>query len=86
MIVRLIVRVVLLQLMPLRMHDHGWKLQRKLARTAMSLDAVKKYHPLLEDVAAMLCESLRVDPGTFTHHIRLYVPLHLLIIFLTTVL
>ncbi|KAF9489452.1 cytochrome P450 [Pleurotus eryngii] len=59
------------KLMPLRMHDHGWKLQRKLARSAMSLDAVKRYHPLLEEVATMLSESLRVDPETFTHHIRL---------------
>ncbi|KAF4597561.1 hypothetical protein EYR40_008023 [Pleurotus pulmonarius] len=59
------------KIMPLRMHDHGWKLQRKLARIAMSLDAVKQYHPLLEDIAALLGESLRENPGTSTHHIRL---------------
>lgn len=61
------------KLMPLRMHDHGWKLQRKLSRTAMSLDAVKKYHPLLEDIAALLGESLREDPEAFGHHTRLAV-------------
>lgn len=59
--------------MPLRMHDHGWKLQRKLARVAMSLNAVKGYHPLLEDIAARLGESLREDPEAFFNHIRLYV-------------
>ena len=59
--------------MPLRMHDRGWKLQRKLARTAMSLDAVKQYYPLLEDLAALLSESLRENPEAFGVHIRLYV-------------
>ncbi|KDQ24402.1 hypothetical protein PLEOSDRAFT_170521 [Pleurotus ostreatus PC15] len=44
-------------LMPLCMHDHGWKLQRKLARSGMSLDAVKRSHSLLEDVAAMLTKQ-----------------------------
>ncbi|KAL4256021.1 cytochrome P450 monooxygenase [Pleurotus pulmonarius] len=59
--------------MPLRLHDRGWKLQRKLARTAMSPDAVKQYHPLLEDIAALLSESLRETPEAFGVHIRLAV-------------
>ncbi|KAF4597560.1 hypothetical protein EYR40_008022 [Pleurotus pulmonarius] len=71
--------------MPLRLHDRGWKLQRKLARTAMSPDAVKQYHPLLEDIAALLSESLRETPEAFGVHIRLFVLPSFFMHYLTTV-
>lgn len=59
--------------MPLRPHDSLWKLQRKIARLALSPEAVKKYHLVQEDAAALLNKSLCDDPEAFCDQIRLYV-------------
>lgn len=57
--------------MPLRPYDSLWKLQRKIARFALSPEAVKKYHLVQEDAAALLSQSLCDDPEAFCDQIRL---------------
>ncbi|KAF8885234.1 cytochrome P450 [Gymnopilus junonius] len=57
--------------MPLLQYDDKWRLQRKLARTALSGDAVKKYHGVQSHVAALMCNSFLTDPAHFRDHTRL---------------
>ncbi|KAL4262828.1 cytochrome P450 family protein [Pleurotus pulmonarius] len=57
--------------MPLRPYDSLWKLQRKIAHVALSPEAVKKYHLVQEDAAALLNKSLCDDPKAFCDQIRL---------------
>lgn len=57
--------------MPLLQYDHQWRLQRKLARTALSPDAVKKYHHIQAKLAALMCQSFLENPVKFRDHIRL---------------
>ncbi|KAF7432586.1 hypothetical protein PC9H_004528 [Pleurotus ostreatus] len=56
---------------PLLPCDDVWKLHRKLARTALSPDAIKKYHIVQEDIAALLNKSLCDDPDDFRQTFRL---------------
>ncbi|KDQ29819.1 hypothetical protein PLEOSDRAFT_1039344 [Pleurotus ostreatus PC15] len=56
---------------PLLPCDDVWKLHRKLARTALSPDAIKKYHIVQEDIAALLNKSLCDDPDDFRQNFRL---------------
>ncbi|KAF4601638.1 hypothetical protein EYR40_004837 [Pleurotus pulmonarius] len=56
---------------PLLPCDDVWKLHRKLARTALNPDAIKKYHVVQEDIAALLNKSLCDDPNDFRESFRL---------------
>ncbi|KAJ3927488.1 MAG: cytochrome P450 [Lentinula lateritia] len=57
--------------MPLLQHNDTWRLQRKLAKTALNNDAVKEYEDTQAEVAALMCLSLLTDPTHFREHIRL---------------
>lgn len=57
--------------MPLQQYDEKWRLQRKLARTALSSDAVKKYYDVQVQAAAVMCQSFLTDPSHFRDHVRL---------------
>ncbi|KAJ3807552.1 cytochrome P450 [Lentinula aff. lateritia] len=57
--------------MPLLQHNDTWRLQRKLAKTALNNDAVKEYEDTQTEVAALMCLSLLTDPKHFREHIRL---------------
>ena len=48
-------------------------MQRKLAHNALSPGAVKKYHIIQEDLAALLSKLMLEDPQGFFDHIRLSV-------------
>ncbi|KAF5388377.1 hypothetical protein D9615_000792 [Tricholomella constricta] len=57
--------------MPLQPYGDGWREQRKVAHTALSLTAVKQYHKLQEDLAMSLCESIIQNPADFFSQVRL---------------
>ena len=46
-------------------------MQRKLAHSALSPAAVKKYYTIQEDLAAILAKQLIDSPEDFFDHIRL---------------
>jgi cytochrome P450 len=48
-----------------------WREHRKLARMALSPDAVKKYHKAQEDIVAMFISSLLEQPADFASQLRL---------------
>ncbi|ESK91872.1 cytochrome p450 [Moniliophthora roreri MCA 2997] len=47
-----------------------WREHRKLAHVSLNATAVKRYHPLQEDIAATLCRELLDDPKNFYEHAR----------------
>ncbi|TFY62807.1 hypothetical protein EVG20_g6561 [Dentipellis fragilis] len=57
--------------MPLMMNDPKFRMHRKLMHAALNADAVKKYHAIQEDVAALLCRSMLDDPDNFIANVRL---------------
>ena len=57
--------------MPLQQYDEKWRLQRKLARTALGSDAVKKYYDVQTQATAVMCQSFLMDPSHFRDHVRL---------------
>lgn len=63
------------QSMPLLPYGEEWRIQRKLAHSALSPSAVKKYYTIQEDLAAILGKQLLDNPEEFFDHIRLYASL-----------
>jgi cytochrome P450 len=57
--------------MPMLQYGSTWREHRKLARTALSPDAVKKYHKVQEDIVAMFVNSLLEQPADFVSQLRL---------------
>ena len=57
--------------MPLLPYDDEWRAQRKLAHHALSPRAVKQYHAVQEDLAALLCQSFLDAPEEFFSAVRL---------------
>ncbi|KII83625.1 hypothetical protein PLICRDRAFT_148005 [Plicaturopsis crispa FD-325 SS-3] len=47
-----------------------WAMHRKFARIALNPEAVKKYHPLQEDLATVLVKDIIATPEDFILHIR----------------
>lgn len=50
-----------------------WRLHRKLARVALSPEALKSYESGLMEIAAMMNRSFIESPAEFIDHVRLYV-------------
>ncbi|KAI0739410.1 cytochrome P450 [Daedaleopsis nitida] len=59
------------QSMPLLPYGEEWRIQRKLAHSALSPSAVRKYYTIQEDLAATLGKQLLDNPDDFFNHIRL---------------
>ncbi|KAI0928027.1 hypothetical protein AcW2_004170 [Taiwanofungus camphoratus] len=59
------------QCMPLLPYGDEWRAQRKLAHVVLNPAAVKTYHVVQEDVAALLSKQLLDTPAEFFHHVRL---------------
>ncbi|KAF9058453.1 cytochrome P450 [Rhodocollybia butyracea] len=57
--------------MPLLPYNYQWRLQRKLAKKALSSLEVKKYHTTQTQLAALMCHSFITDPLHFRDHVRL---------------
>jgi len=57
--------------MPMLQYGPTWREHRKLARMALSPDAVKKYHKVQEDIVAMYVDSLLEQPAEFASQLRL---------------
>lgn len=57
--------------MPLLPYDDEWRAHRKLAHNALSPSAVKRYHTVQEDLAALLGQELLSEPRDFFSHVRL---------------
>ncbi|KZP26341.1 cytochrome P450 [Athelia psychrophila] len=57
--------------MPLMDYGPQWKFHRKLARTALSPESVKKYRYIQEQLAVMMCQLFLHKPREFDDHIRL---------------
>jgi cytochrome P450 len=62
--------------MPMLKYGPMWKKHRRLANTALSIAAVKKYHNLQQEITAMYLNSLIDAPKQFAPQLRLYVPIH----------
>ncbi|KAL0959324.1 hypothetical protein HGRIS_014585 [Hohenbuehelia grisea] len=59
------------QSMPLLPYGTEWREQRKLAHMALNPTAVKKYHVVQEDLAALLCADILKTPDDFFSLVRL---------------
>ncbi|KAJ3743519.1 cytochrome P450 [Lentinula detonsa] len=59
------------QSLPLMSLGKAMNLHRRLARTVLNQEIIKKYHPVQEDVAALMAESLLQNPDNFAKTIRL---------------
>jgi cytochrome P450 len=59
--------------MALKSHNDEFVLQRKLTHVAFSAEAVKKYIPMQEDMAANFAAKLIDDPKHFREHVQRYV-------------
>ncbi|OJA16744.1 hypothetical protein AZE42_09320 [Rhizopogon vesiculosus] len=57
--------------MPMQQYGPTWREHRKLARVALSPDAVKKYHKVQEDIVAMYVDTLLEHPVDFGSQLRL---------------
>ncbi|KAH9896527.1 cytochrome P450 [Cubamyces lactineus] len=57
--------------MPLLPYGAEWRTQRKLAHAALSPSAVRKYHVVQEDLAALLCKEIMDTPNDFFVHVRM---------------
>ncbi|KAH7907412.1 cytochrome P450, partial [Hygrophoropsis aurantiaca] len=57
--------------MPMLQYGAAWRAQRKLAHIALSPEAVKKYHTVQENIAAMYVNSLIEKPEDFASQLRL---------------
>ncbi|KAJ8482310.1 hypothetical protein ONZ51_g5439 [Trametes cubensis] len=57
--------------MPLLPYGAEWRTQRKLAHAALSPSAVRKYHIVQEDLAALLCKEIMDTPNDFFVHVRM---------------
>ncbi|KAI3614781.1 cytochrome p450 [Moniliophthora roreri] len=55
---------------PLMNYGPEWREHRKLAHGSLSSAAVKRYHRVQEDIAAVLCKELLNDPTNFYNHAR----------------
>ncbi|KAJ6489644.1 cytochrome P450 [Mycena vitilis] len=58
------------QSMPLLPYGNEWRAHRKLAHVALSQNAVKQYHELQEDLAALLNKAMLDRPDDFFAHVR----------------
>ncbi|EEB91337.1 hypothetical protein MPER_10316 [Moniliophthora perniciosa FA553] len=56
---------------PLLNYGPDWREHRKLAHGSLSLTAVKQYHHVQENIAAVLCKELLDDPTNFYNIARL---------------
>ncbi|KAH9950527.1 cytochrome P450 [Amylocystis lapponica] len=56
---------------PFLQYGEEWRAHRKLAHIALSAKASQRYHPMLEDLAALLAEMLLKTPEDFSSHVRL---------------
>ena len=61
------------QSMPLLPAREEWRAHRKLAYTALNATAVKRYHIIQEDLAALLSKQILDEPEEFFSHVRLLV-------------
>ncbi|EED84236.1 predicted protein, partial [Postia placenta Mad-698-R] len=59
------------QSMPLLPYGEEWRAHRRLAHSALSPTAVRRYHGIQEDMAALLCMRLLREPEAFFSHVRL---------------
>ena len=59
------------QSMPLLPCREEWRAHRKLAYTALNATAVKRYHIIQEDLAAILGKQILETPEDFFGHVRL---------------
>ena len=59
--------------MPLLPAREEWRAHRKLAYTALNATAVKRYHTVQEDLAAILSKQILETPEDFFSHVRLCV-------------
>ncbi|KAM5543795.1 hypothetical protein V8D89_002412 [Ganoderma adspersum] len=59
------------QSMPLLPCREEWRAHRKLAYTALNATAVKRYHIIQEDLAAILSKQILETPEDFFSHVRL---------------
>ncbi|EJF59311.1 cytochrome P450 [Dichomitus squalens LYAD-421 SS1] len=59
------------QSMPLLPAREEWRAHRKLAYTALNATAVKRYHTIQEDLAAILSKQILDTPQDFFSHVRL---------------
>ncbi|KAJ7127124.1 cytochrome P450 [Mycena epipterygia] len=59
------------QSMPLLPYGNEWRAHRKLAHVALSQGAVKQYHVVQEDLAALLNKAILDKPEDFFSHVRL---------------
>ncbi|KAK7461271.1 hypothetical protein VKT23_008447 [Stygiomarasmius scandens] len=59
------------QSMPLLPYGKEWREHRKLAHVALSPTAVKKYHIVQEDLAALMMKDFLNEPQDFFSHVRL---------------
>lgn len=57
--------------MPVMSSTKTWQLHRRLAHTAFSPEAVKKYYGAQEDIAVLLSLALIEEPERFIDHVRL---------------
>lgn len=53
-------------------YGEEWRDSRKLINMALSQSAIKKYHAVQEDIAALLNKDLLEKPNDFISHLRLY--------------
>ncbi|CCM05003.1 uncharacterized protein FIBRA_07202 [Fibroporia radiculosa] len=61
------------QSMALLPYGDEWRAHRKLAHAGLGPVAIKRYHSIQEDLAALLCQRLLSKPEDFFSHVRLYV-------------
>ena len=57
--------------MPLLPCKEEWRAHRKLAHTALNPTAVKRYHVIQEDLAAILSKEILETPEDFFSLVRL---------------
>lgn len=57
---------------PLMSYGEQWRLHRRLSKPALNVVAVKKYWPLEQQCATLMCKSLLDSPDDFFEHVRMY--------------
>ncbi|KAI0644111.1 cytochrome P450 [Trametes meyenii] len=60
----------LAQAIPMQQYGDEWRIQRKLAHTALSISTVQKYHVIQEDLAALMSRQILETPQDFFSHVR----------------
>ncbi|EIM88949.1 cytochrome P450 [Stereum hirsutum FP-91666 SS1] len=56
---------------PLMSYGEQWRLHRRLSKPALNVVAVKKYWPLEQRCATLMCKSLLDSPDDFFEHVRM---------------